>query len=141
MVQASAFHWRISRTFGCRQLVLTTGLLLALLAGGTAGPRGIENAAAMAAMASGPVHVRIQGHIVALSPSQIKVRDRRDVVHTILLVSTTTYWYKLQHKTFRDLTMGMRVYVLGLPGKTGAVTALRIHLFFPRPPKAKGTTG
>ncbi|GAC1396740.1 MAG: hypothetical protein NVSMB65_15900 [Chloroflexota bacterium] len=84
------------------------------------------------AAAARQVHVKVRGHIVALSPQQLKVRDRHGVLHVVLLTPTTTYWHKLDHKAFGDLKMAMRVYVLGVPNPDGTVTALRVHLYYPR---------
>jgi hypothetical protein len=83
----------------------------------------------------GQVHVHIQGHITTLSRGQIKVRDRRNVIHMISLTSTTTYWHKLDQITYGALKIGMRVYVLGLPGKSGIITALKIHIYDTKPSK------
>ena len=42
-------------------------------------------------------------------------------------------------KTVGDLKIGMRVYVLGLPNRDGTVTALRIHIYYPKKTATTGT--
>jgi hypothetical protein len=123
-------HARLTR----RRVLAGVGLLTGLLLAPLISPAGAGTSNAQAA---GVVHARIQGHIVALSTTQLKVRDRRGLVHTVILNSTTTYWNKLTPKTVHDLKMGMRVYVTGLPNADGTVTAIRIHLYYPQPSKAK----
>jgi hypothetical protein len=120
--------------FTRRRVLAGAGLLTGLLLAALISPAGAELPNAQAA---GVVHARIQGHIVALSTTQLKVRDRRGQVHTIILNSTTTYWNKLTPKSVHDLKMGMRVYVTGVPNSDGTVTALKIHLYYPQPSKAK----
>jgi hypothetical protein len=126
-------HERLTRRHVLAGASLLTGLLLGVLLS----PAGAGRPGAQAA---GVVHAHIQGHIVALNTTQLKVRDRRGAVHTIILNSTTTYWNKLTPKTVHDLKMGMRVYVTGVPNSDGTVTALKIHLYYPQPSKAKKAT-
>ena len=114
------------------------GIAIVLLAALLALPAGtLEGRAAAIAAGSSTVHVRVQGHIVALAAGQIKVRDRRGAVHTVLLTPATTYWHKLERKSFSDLRMAMRVYVLGLPASSGVVTALKVHIYYPTAHKTR----
>lgn len=76
-------------------------------------------------------HVKVRGYITALSP-RLLVRDKQGAVHTVVLTSSTTYWHLKQRLTRSALKSGLRVYVLGTANSDGSVTALRIHIYYPR---------
>lgn len=128
MNSASAWHIITRKHAHTLATIALVGALLTTIA-----PQGVARAAA--------VHVRVQGHIVAIAAHQIKVRDRLSVVHMVMLTSVTTYWYKLEARSARDLKMDMRVYVLGTANKDGSIAALKIHLYYSKAKKTAGAHG